>query len=201
APTSPAPNTSRRFSLRNKGSSVKQIFTNTLRSPPSNARKVVNSSSSSSSSSPTPESMPSRHELAEVFKKFDANNDGKISSSELRSMMDSLGNKSSDGEIDSMMKEADADGDGFISFDEFFDANTKGVNVARHMKDLENAFKIYDLDKSGSISVEELFKVLKSLGEVTSLQECRQMIKGVDKNADGFISFEEFKQMMTTPRP
>uniref|UniRef100_A0A0C9S4E7 TSA: Wollemia nobilis Ref_Wollemi_Transcript_13985_764 transcribed RNA sequence n=1 Tax=Wollemia nobilis TaxID=56998 RepID=A0A0C9S4E7_9CONI len=179
------PRSSRRFSLRRKASTATAPPKSPAFPPPEPASSV--------------RGVPSRGELQQVFRKFDANNDGKISSSELQSLMAALGSQASDAEVASMMREADTDGDGFINFEEFIESNTKGVSNAHLLKDLENAFKMYDLDKNGAISVEELHKVLKSLGEGTSLQECRQMIKGVDKDADGSINFEEFKIMMNAP--
>uniref|UniRef100_A0A0D6QZ05 EF-hand domain-containing protein n=1 Tax=Araucaria cunninghamii TaxID=56994 RepID=A0A0D6QZ05_ARACU len=184
------PRSSRRFSLHRKASTATAPPKSPAYPPPESAAR---------SAAPV-QGVPSRGELQQVFKKFDANNDGKISSSELKSMMAALGSQASDAETASMMREADTDGDGFINFEEFIESNTKGVSHAHLLKDLENAFKMYDLDKNGSISVEELHKVLKSLGEESSLQECRQMIKGVDKDADGSINFEEFKTMMNAPR-
>ncbi|KAF9682488.1 hypothetical protein SADUNF_Sadunf05G0114100 [Salix dunnii] len=47
-----------------------------------------------------------------------------------------------------------------------------------------------------SISVEELHKVMASLGEPCSMAECRKIISGVA--GDGMIDFEEFKVMTTT---
>ncbi|GMJ09647.1 CALMODULIN LIKE 25 [Hibiscus trionum] len=135
-------------------------------------------------------------ELEEVFKKFDANGDGKISSSELDSIMGSLGQKLSDEELHKMIKEVDADGDGFIDFDEFVELNTKGVDSNEVLENLKEAFSVYDLDGNGSISAEELHKVLQSLGDDCSISECRKMICGVDKDGNGLIDFEEFKVMM-----
>ncbi|XP_075507932.1 polcalcin Ole e 3-like [Primulina tabacum] len=53
-----------------------------------------------------------------IFKRFDANGDGKVSSSELGDVLKTLGSVSNE-EILRMMSEIDTDGDGFISFDEF----------------------------------------------------------------------------------
>ncbi|KAL9263120.1 Polcalcin Che a 3-like protein [Drosera capensis] len=53
-----------------------------------------------------------------IFKRFDANGDGKISSTELGDALKSLGSVTTD-EVYKMMIEIDIDGDGFISFEEF----------------------------------------------------------------------------------
>jgi calmodulin len=58
-------------------------------------------------------------ELKVAFKKFDKNSNGLIDSAELKAVLLSLGQKLSDFEISEMIREADVDGDGNISFDEF----------------------------------------------------------------------------------
>ncbi|XP_059309775.1 probable calcium-binding protein CML25 [Lycium ferocissimum] len=135
-------------------------------------------------------------ELEQVFKKFDVNGDGKICSSELGSIMASLGNAVTEEELVSMIREVDADGDGFIDLQEFIELNTKDIDSDEVLENLKDAFSVFDMDKNGSISAEELQTVLQSLGEDCSLAECRKMISGVDCDGDGMISFEEFKIMM-----
>lgn len=51
------------------------------------------------------------------FRVFDKNNDGLISSIELRHVMTNLGEKLSDEEVDDMIKEADLDGDGMVNYE------------------------------------------------------------------------------------
>ncbi|XP_039296555.1 caltractin ICL1d isoform X2 [Nilaparvata lugens] len=58
-------------------------------------------------------------ELREAFKVFDSDNDGLISSIDLRHAMTNLGEKLTDEEVDDMIKEADSDGDGMVNYDEF----------------------------------------------------------------------------------
>ncbi|CAE8738381.1 unnamed protein product [Polarella glacialis] len=58
-------------------------------------------------------------ELIEAFKVFDRNCDGLISAAELRQSMQHLGETLDDSEVDEMIKEADADGDSMINYDEF----------------------------------------------------------------------------------
>lgn len=135
-------------------------------------------------------------ELEEVFKKFDANGDGKISAAELGSILGGLGYRATEEELRKMMEEVDKDGDGYIDLQEFIELNTKGVDSTQALACLRDAFSVYDIDGNGSISAEELHQVMRSLDEDCSIDECRRMISGVDCDGDGTISFDEFKKMM-----
>lgn len=53
-----------------------------------------------------------RNEIMEAFKVFDKDHSGKISATELRSIMCDLGEKMSQEEVEEMIKDADMDGDG-----------------------------------------------------------------------------------------
>lgn len=136
-------------------------------------------------------------ELEHVFKKFDVNGDGKISASELGSIMGSLGQVATEEELTSMIKEVDSDGDGFIDLREFIELNTKDIDSEEVLENLREAFSVFDIDKNGLITAEELQNVLESLGEKSTMSECQKMISGVDVNGDGMINFDEFKVMMT----
>ena len=54
------------------------------------------------------------------FRVFDKNNDGLISSVELRHVMTNLGERLSEEEVDDMIREADLDGDGMVNYDGMF---------------------------------------------------------------------------------
>ncbi|KAJ2188542.1 RAS1 protein, partial [Coemansia sp. RSA 521] len=58
-------------------------------------------------------------ELKSAFNVFDKDGNGTICKSELRQVMQSLGERLDDDEIDAMFKEADANGDQVINFEEF----------------------------------------------------------------------------------
>ncbi|KAK4400093.1 putative calcium-binding protein CML25 [Sesamum angolense] len=135
-------------------------------------------------------------ELEQVFKKFDVNGDGKISASELGSILGSVGQPATEEELRIMIQEVDADGDGFIDLQEFIALNTTDVGHEEVMENLKDAFKVFDIDKNGYITAEELQDVLQSLGEECTLAECEKMISGVDSDGSGTINFDEFKVMM-----
>ncbi|XP_059311143.1 probable calcium-binding protein CML23 [Lycium ferocissimum] len=151
-------------------------------------------------------SMEVSSQLKLVFNFIDANGDGKISPLELSEILSSLGHhqelKTAEELAEVMVKEMDCDGDGFVDLDEFL--NVMGVekdqtfgDSVKNIDELKEAFLVFDSDKNGLISAKELRRVLISLGCVNcSLKECRRMIKGVDKDGDGFVNFEEFKEMM-----
>ncbi|KAI0244604.1 Calmodulin-2, partial [Massospora cicadina] len=61
----------------------------------------------------------SEEEIREAFKVFDKDNNGYISAAELRHVMTNLGEKLTDKEAEEMIREADADCDGQINYEEF----------------------------------------------------------------------------------
>jgi calmodulin len=58
-------------------------------------------------------------ELIEAFRIFDKEGEGRISASEFRHIMLTLGERLSEDEVEEMIKEADARGDGMINYKEF----------------------------------------------------------------------------------
>ncbi|OVA07783.1 EF-hand domain [Macleaya cordata] len=108
--------------------------------------------------------------------------------------MSSLGYSAPEEELQRMVKEVDSDGDGFIDLNEFIELNT--IDSEKHLEDVRSAFSIMDTNGDGSISPQELQKVLRNLGDNASIEDCKRMISAVDCDGDGFVSFEEFKLMM-----
>ncbi|KAK9106724.1 hypothetical protein Syun_022735 [Stephania yunnanensis] len=136
-------------------------------------------------------------DLASVFNHFDANKDGKISSSELSDVLRAIGTAASPEDLRQMMEEMDRDGDGYIDlaeFEEFHRGSDGGEET--QMREMRSAFEAYDRDRNGVISAKELHMVLARLGEGFSVEDCVRMIEGFDSDGDGNISFDEFQRMM-----
>lgn len=154
------------------------------------------------SSNPKPSMyLENTTEIGKVFERFDANSDGKISAGELAGVLEALGSATSAEEVDRMMREIDADRDGHISLEEFAAfCNGSADPYESAEKELREAFKLYDQDHDGKISVAELHQILSRLGESFSEHDCAGMIKSVDADGDGFVNFQEFRKMMTSSK-
>ena len=64
-------------------------------------------------------------EIQEAFCVFDKDSNGFISAAELRQVMINLGEKQVDEQVDEMIREADIDGDGQVSYEEFVTMMTR----------------------------------------------------------------------------
>jgi calcium-dependent protein kinase len=97
-------------------------------------------------------------------------------------------------EVDRIMKIADADGSGEIDYSEWVVATMDKRKLLTNEK-LEVAFNLFDKDGGGSISANEIKEVL-GVGKSIDEKVWNDIIKEVDANGDGEISFLEFKIMM-----
>ncbi|KAL7239619.1 hypothetical protein ACSBR2_005508 [Camellia fascicularis] len=75
--------------------------------------------------------LQDKEEVKKVFNRFDANDDDKISTTELVSVMKALQSNTSEDEVKRMMEELDTNLDGFISLEEFTSFCKGGGNTAR----------------------------------------------------------------------
>ncbi|KAK2071519.1 hypothetical protein P8C59_005935 [Phyllachora maydis] len=60
-----------------------------------------------------------------------------------------------------------------------------------------DVFALFDKDKSGDITAEELGTVMRSLGINASASELQDMVNEVDTDKNGKISFDEFLALMS----
>jgi calcium-dependent protein kinase len=132
--------------------------------------------------------------LKKVFETIDKNGDGNITLKELKDGLNGVKNKE---ELLAIMEGADTDSSGSINYTQFI-AATMEQKMYLKEENLRNAFKMFDKDGSGKISIEEMKNALGAeLNDQTEDEDqWNQMIQEVDTDGDGEIDFEEFIAMM-----
>ncbi|ONK67900.1 uncharacterized protein A4U43_C05F4960 [Asparagus officinalis] len=132
----------------------------------------------------------------QIFNRFDANGDGKLSPSELRSLLRSISQELSPEEAEAVVESTDLNGDGLLDINEF----AKFVGDRRETEgeemELREAFEMYVMKDEGYITANSLKRMLSRLGTPRAIEECMGMICRFDGNGDGVLSFDEFKAMM-----
>ena len=63
-------------------------------------------------------------------------------------------------------------------------------------KEYEEAFSLFDKNGDGTITVNELATVMRSLGSNPTNSELQDMINEVDSDGNGTLEFDEFCQLM-----
>ena len=137
-----------------------------------------------------------KNEYLEAFKIFDKNNDGLITQDELKQLLNNIGQKPSDSEIQDMINEIDIDGDGKINFDNFITLMEKKLRDHDNEEELIETFKVFDKDGIGFITYNNLKDVVHSLGLNYSDDEIMEMIKECDLDKDMMINYDEFTKMV-----
>jgi len=135
-------------------------------------------------------------EFKEAFALFDKDSDGCITTRELGTVMRSLGQNPTEAELQDMIHEVDADGNGDIDFHEFLSMMARKMKDTDSEDEIKEAFKVFDKDGNGFISAAELRHVMTNLGEKLTDEEVDEMIREADIDGDGQINYEEFVKMM-----
>ncbi|XP_028514856.1 caltractin [Exaiptasia diaphana] len=136
-------------------------------------------------------------DLKVVFDTFDTDRSGSIDASELRKAMRALGFKISRSSIQSMIRDLDADESGKIEFNEFLDFVVSRQGDGRDVHDeILQGFKMFDTDKTGHITFDNLKNVSRLCGVNLNEQELKEMMQEADKDGDNQIDREEFVNIM-----
>uniref|UniRef100_A0A8C9A133 Calcium binding protein 2 n=1 Tax=Prolemur simus TaxID=1328070 RepID=A0A8C9A133_PROSS len=138
-------------------------------------------------------------ELQVAFQEFDRDRDGYIGCRELGACMRTLGYMPTEMELIEISQQISG---GKVDFEDFVElmgpkllAETADMIGVRELRD---AFREFDTNGDGCISVGELRAALKALlGERLSQREVDEILQDIDLNGDGLVDFEEFVRMMS----
>jgi len=98
-------------------------------------------------------------------------------------------------EIKKIFDAIDIDHSGFIDYTEFVVAASTEISLLTKERLIE-AFKMFDKNSNGSITPDEIKFVLEGGKSNIPPAVIDAIIRQVDENGDGAISFEEFTHMM-----
>lgn len=134
--------------------------------------------------------------IREHFKGIDTNGDGVISKFEFFNSIQMFTNIPED-KMELIVSSLDLNDNGVIDYTEFLTGclMRKSFNGSEYV---ESAFKHFDKDDSGMITVNEIKEVLNG-GEIMhglSTFEIEKMIQEIDKDQDGCINYLEFIEMI-----
>ena len=83
-----------------------------------------------------------------------------------------------------------------INFEQFLEAISKKLGNRETREGIDRIFDLFDDDKSGHISLNNIKRVAKELGETLSTEELKEMIQRASSNGEE-ISREDFYKIMT----
>ena len=131
-------------------------------------------------------------EIREAFKLFDTDDSGTIDSDELKVAMRAMGFEPKREEVRRMISESDRDGSGTIPFETFQNVMTTKMHARDPKEEAIKAFRLFDDDETGTVSLKNLRRVAKELGENMTDDELQEVIDFCDKDGRGEILLDDF---------
>lgn len=139
-------------------------------------------------------SKEERDEMAAVFRKFDLNNDGVISREELNFAYKNMNTNLTEEDIQDLVARIDSNNSGAVDYSEFIAAALDRKKLLSEER-IKQCFILFDKDGDGKISEEEIKLIFQGKKGMND-NVFSQMIKEVDKNKNGMIDFDEFKDLL-----
>ena len=132
--------------------------------------------------------------LRNIFYKIDLNMDGKLSREELYTAYKEAKIDISKEELNKIIKFMDFDGNGYIEYEEFIRVTLPKEQLFTDIN-LKNAFEMFDKDKNGTISVDEIIEVI-GMDKEFDKNAIEELKKEVSYDGNKEIDFKHFKDFM-----
>lgn len=132
-----------------------------------------------------------------MFDLFDSSSSGYVERKQLKVMMRLLGYEPRKEQLNRILTQCGITQRSVrIQYDEFHNLILLIMNEKDIQEEMARAFTLFDLDKTGTISFENLKQVAHNLGEKFTDDELREMITEADLNKDGAVDESEFVRIM-----
>ena len=96
-----------------------------------------------------------------------------------------------------MITDLDKNKNNSIDFEEFLDMMTARMSDRDTREDIKKVFRLFDDDGTGTISIRNLRRVARELGETMTDEELQEMIDRADSNGDSAVTPDDFYNIMT----
>ena len=96
-----------------------------------------------------------------------------------------------------MITDLDKNKNNSIDFEEFLDMMTARMSDRDTREDINKVFRLFDDDGTGTISIRNLRRVARELGETMTDEELQEMIDRADSNGDSAVTPDDFYNIMT----
>ena len=133
-------------------------------------------------------------ELIATFKALDTNNDGELSKEELYEGFKKIDTHLTEADVDALMDRIDNNKSKAIDYSEFVAAAIDRKNLLSEEK-MQTCFNMFDKDRSGKISVDELKGMLQG-NDVVDDKVWLDLMRQADQNDDGEIEYNEFRDLL-----
>ena len=135
-------------------------------------------------------------QFAALFTKMDRDKSGSIDRDEFYRAMKALKLPGADkATCDAMFDEVDVDGSGDISFHEYVGFTLLDV-LSRSATRVINLFKLWDVDRSGTIDLEEFRRAIKTIGFDVPRDAIDAVFRELDEDDSGEIDYDELNRVL-----
>lgn len=135
-------------------------------------------------------------EIKAAFDLFDVDGTQRIHPRDLRMCIQSL-NLRRNQVVRHILNDLERFGAKPIDFKAFLDIMTAKMGERDTKEDVSKVFRLFDDDRTGSISLKNLQRVARELGEQLPVEALEEMIARADSDADGKVTEDDFYVLMT----
>ena len=148
--------------------------------------------------------MPSQNDLQEerrrlmkeVLDLYDSNNEGFVKTRDIAKILRAMGRTLEKDDEQNFLEAADPENTGKISKDNFLATVEAMFSLSKeNLNELYEAFRVFDINNTGKISIKNFKKVLVDIGKEFNENDVDDLLKYIDVDKDGNIIIEDFIQV------
>ena len=131
--------------------------------------------------------------MKEVLDLFDPNNEGYVKTKDIAKILKAMGRTLEEDDEQNFIEAADPENTNEISKENFLATAEAMFSLSKEeIKELLDAFKVFDINNTGKISVKNFKKVLTNYGQEFNEEEVDEILKYINIDREGNIIIKDF---------